>query len=292
MSKSHAMDGDRSQPAVPVEELPACHIGAARTGRSLGLDELWAYRDVLYYLTRRDLVVRYKQTLIGASWAIIQPVMTMVIFTIFFGRLAKIPSDGLPYPIFSLAALVPWSFFADGVLKSSQSTVQQAEMIKKVYFPRLAMPLAPLLARLVDMALAFVVLVCMMVAYGIVPGWHIVFLPAFVLLAFMTALGASLWLSALNVQFRDVGMAAPFLIQSWLFLTPIAYPSSMLDEPWRTVYAINPMAGVVEGFRWALLGADTAPGAMILVSTATAAIMLLSGVYFFRRTERTFADII
>jgi lipopolysaccharide transport system permease protein len=165
-------------------------------------------------------------------------------------------------------------------------------MLTKVYFPRLAMPLAPLLARLVDMTLAFGVLACMMFAYGIVPGWHVVFLPAFVLLAFVTALGASLWLSALNVQFRDVGMAAPFLIQSWLFLTPIAYPSSMLEEPWRTVYAVNPMAGVVEGFRWALLGTDTAPGAMILVSTATATIMLVSGIYFFRRTERTFADVI
>jgi lipopolysaccharide transport system permease protein len=292
LSQSHSLpDGPLERPE-PAADLPVCEITAGKAERSLGIEELWAYRDVLFYLTRRDLFVRYKQTLIGASWAIIQPVMTMVIFTIFFGRLAKIPSDGVPYPVFSLAALVPWSFFADGVLKGSQSTVQQAEMIKKVYFPRLAMPLAPLLARLVDMGLAFAVLACVMFAYGIVPGWQIAFLPGFVLLAFITALGASLWLSALNVQFRDVGMAAPFLIQSWLFLTPIAYPSSMLEEPWRTFYAINPMAGVVEGFRWALLGTDTAPGAMILVSTATALIMLVSGIYYFRRTERTFADVI
>jgi len=275
-----------------IAKLPVLSIDSEKRGLSLGLSELWAYRDVLYYLTHRDLLVRYKQTLIGASWAIIQPVMTMVIFTLFFGKLAKIPSDGVPYPIFSFAALVPWSFFADGVLRGSQATTMYAEMIKKVYFPRLAMPLAPLLARLIDMALAFAVLLCMMLYYDINPGWHVLWLPPLVILAFVTSLGTTLWLAALNVQFRDVRMAAPFMIQTWLFITPIAYPSSMLDAKWQVVYAMNPMAGVVEGFRWALLGTDTQPGAMILVSTAVAVLLLVSGAYYFRKVERTFADVV
>lgn len=295
MGRGHAVPAERAVSALTEEEiakLPVLRIDASRPGLSLGLSELWAYRDVLYYLTHRDLLVRYKQTLIGASWAIIQPVMTMVIFTIFFGKLAKIPSDGVPYPIFSMAALVPWSFFADGVLRGSQATVMHAEMIKKVYFPRLAMPLAPLLARLVDMALAFCVLLCMMVYYDINPGWNILWLPPLVVMAFVTSLGTALWLAALNVQFRDVRMAAPFMIQTWLFVTPIAYPSSMIDEKWHVLYALNPMAGVVEGFRWALLGTDTQPGMMILVSSAMAVLLLVSGTYYFRKVERTFADII
>lgn len=274
---------------APPEEV---HISSSRHWADLGLGELWAYREVLLFLTWRDLLVRYKQTVIGATWAILQPVLTMVIFTIFFGRLAKIPSDGVPYPVFSLAALVPWSFFAEGVLRASESTVAQGNMIKKVYFPRLALPIAPLMARTVDLCLAFVVLLVVMAAFGITPTRNALWIPLLVVLAAATALGAAFWLSAMNVQFRDVRMAAPFLIQSWLFITPIAYPSSMLSEPWRTLYAINPMAGVVEGFRWALLGTDTQPGAMIGVSAVAASVLLVSGALYFRRMERSFADVV
>lgn len=267
-------------------------IEPSRGWADLGLRELWAYREVLLFLTWRDILVRYKQTVIGASWAILQPVLTMIVFTVFFGRLAKMPSDGVPYPLFSLAALVPWSFFADGVLRASDSTVAQANMIKKVYFPRLALPIAPLLARFIDFALAFGVLLALMLWYGKVPDWKALWILPLILLTAATALGAALWLAALNVQFRDVRMVAPFLIQIWLFVTPIAYPSSMLGEPWRTLYAVNPMAGVVEGFRWALLDTQTRPGPMLSVSVVGAALLLTSGALFFRRMERTFADIV
>lgn len=259
---------------------------------SLGLGELWAYRDVLYFLTWRDILVRYKQTLIGASWAILRPFLAMVIFSIIFGRVAKIGSDGVPYPLFSFAALVPWALFSDGVLRGADSMVTEANMIKKVYFPRLAMPIAPTLAAAVDFALAFAVLLALMAYFGVAPTWNSLWIPGLLVLTVATSLGVAFWLAALNVQFRDVRHAVPFLVQTWLFLTPIVYPSSMLGEPWRTLYAINPMAGVVEGFRWALLGTDTQPGAMILVSSLVAVALLLSGAFYFRRMERTFADVV
>jgi lipopolysaccharide transport system permease protein len=260
--------------------------------RALNLRELWAYRELLYFLVWRDIKVRYKQTALGASWAVIQPFFTMVVFSLFFGRLAGVPSDDLPYPIFSFAALVPWTFFASGLTLSANSLVGSQQLIKKVYFPRLAIPVATVLSGLVDFAIAFIVLLAMMWFYGIVPGVAILWTAPLLLLALVTCLGVGLWLSALNVQYRDVRHAIPFLTQLWLFATPIAYPSSLLDEPWRTLYAINPMVGVVEGFRWALLGADTAPGPMILVSSAAAIAILVGGALYFRRLERTFADVV
>jgi lipopolysaccharide transport system permease protein len=259
---------------------------------SLKLKELWEYRDLLYFLAWRDIKVRYKQTVLGAAWAIIQPFFTMVIFSIFFGRLAKVPSDGLPYPIFAFAALVPWTFFANGLNQSSNSLVGNANLIKKVYFPRLVVPISSVISGVVDFVLAFAVLLGMMLFYGILPTVNILWLPLFVLLIFVTALGVGFWFSALNVQFRDVRYTVPFLTQFWLFATPIAYPSSLLSEPWRTLYGINPMVGVVEGFRWALLGTDTAPGPIIIVSSLVALGLLVGGAFYFRRMEKTFADVV
>lgn len=267
-------------------------IRPSRGWISLRLQEVWKYRELLYFLIWRDIKVRYKQTIIGAAWAIIQPFFTMVVFSLFFGWLAKIPSDGIPYPIFSYAALVPWMFFANGLSQSSDSLVGSANLIKKVYFPRLAIPTAAVLSGIVDFVLAFSVLLGMMFFYGIIPTWNIVWLPAFLILTLMTSLGVGLWFSAMNVQFRDVRYTVPFLTQFWLFSTPIAYPSSLLSESWRTVYAINPMVGVVEGFRWALLGTNTTPGPIIIVSSMAAFMVLVSGAFYFRRMEKTFADVV
>ena len=258
---------------------------------SLKLKELWEYRELFYFLTWRDIKVRYKQTVLGAAWAIIQPFFTMVVFSLFFGKLAKVPSDGLPYPIFAYAALVPWTFFANGLTQSSNSLVGNANLIKKVYFPRLVVPASSVISGLVDFVLAFIVLIGMMLVYGIIPTFNIVWLPFLLLLAFVTSLGVGLWFSALNVQFRDVRYIVPFLTQFWLFATPIAYPSSLLAEPWRTLYGINPMVGVVEGFRWALLGTDTAPGLIIIISSLVALALLVGGAFYFRRMEKTFADV-
>ena len=271
---------------------PLTFIRPSRGWRTLDLRELWAYRELVYFLVWRDIKVRYKQTALGASWAIIQPFFTMVVFSLFFGRLAGVPSDGLPYPVFSYAALVPWTLFATGLTMSAASLVGNQELLKKVYFPRLAIPLAPVLAAVVDFAIAFTVLLGMMWFYGIVPGLEALALVPLLTLTLVTSLAVGLWLSALNVRYRDVRYALPFLVQLWLFLTPIAYPSSLLDEPWRTLYAINPMVGVVEGFRWALLGTDTAPGPMILVSSLAALALLAGGAFYFRRLERTFADVV
>jgi lipopolysaccharide transport system permease protein len=268
------------------------HIRPPGRGITLGLREMWAYRELLYFLVWRDVKVRYKQTVIGASWAIIQPFFTMVVFSLFFGRLAKVPSDGLPYPVFAYAALVPWTFFATGLTQSSNSLVASQNLITKVYFPRLAIPVATVLAGAVDFVLAFLVLLGMMVWYGIVPTVQIVWLPLLLALTFVTALGAGVWLAALNVRYRDVRYIVPFLVQVWLFATPIAYPSSLIEGAWRNVYALNPMVGVVEGFRWALLGTETAPGPMILVSTAAALLLLWAGLRYFRRTEAVFADVV
>lgn len=268
------------------------HIVPTKGWISLGFRELWEYRDLFYFFVWRDIKVRYRQTVMGASWAIIQPFFSMVIFSLFFGRLAKVPSDGIPYPIFSYAALVPWTFFANALTQSSNSLVLNANMVKKIYFPRLIMPTANVLSGLVDFVLAFVVLLGMMIYFGFTPTMNVVWLPLFLFLALSTSLGVSLWLSAMNVQFRDVRYTVPFLTQAWLFLTPIAYPSSLLEEPWRTLYGLNPMAGVVEGFRWALLGTDTSPGPIIFVSSLVAILLLVSGAFYFRRMEKTFADVI
>jgi lipopolysaccharide transport system permease protein len=257
----------------------------------LNLHELWEYRHLLYFFVWRDIKIRYKQTILGGSWAIVQPLMTMVIFSIFFGRLAKIPSDGIPYPLFSFAALVPWTYFANALGQGSNSLVMHAEMLKKIYFPRLTMPLAAVLAGLVDFALAFIVLLGMMIFYGYMPTLKALWVVPLILLATVTALGVSLWLAALNVQFRDVRYIVPFSIQAWFFVTPIVYASTLLPEPWRLLLALNPMAGVIEGFRWALLETGKAPDAMLALSTLMAVVVLISGLYYFRRMEKTFADV-
>ncbi len=275
-----------------VPDMPVIRIKPSKGWVSLRLSELWQYRELLYFLTWRDIKVRYKQTVLGAAWAIIQPFFTMVVFSLFFGQLARIPSDGIPYPIFSYTALVPWTFFANGLNQSSNSLVGSAQLITKVYFPRLAVPIATVLSGVVDFVLAFVVLIAMMLFFGVVPTFQTLWLPLFLLLALVTALGVGLWLSAMNVQFRDVRYMVPFLTQFWLFATPIAYPSSLLSEPWRTLYGLNPMVGVVEGFRWALLGTNTAPGPLIAVSALAALTILVSGAFYFRRMEKTFADVV
>lgn len=259
---------------------------------SLKLKEVWNYRELMYFLIWRDIKVRYKQTVLGASWAIIQPFFTMIVFTIVFGRIAKIPSDGIPYPIFSYAALVPWTLFASGLGRASNSMVGSSNLIKKVYFPRLCIPIAAILAGLVDFFLSFLMLIAMMFYYGITPSLNVIWLPLLILLALTTSLGVSLWFSAMNVKFRDIGYIVPFITQIWLFMTPIVYPSSLLSEPWKTLYGINPMAGVVEGFRWALLSTDTAPQPIIIVSSLVAFTILIGGLMYFRRMEKTFADIV
>jgi len=273
-------------------DLPVLRIQPSRGWVSLKLGELWEYRELLYFLIWRDIKVRYKQTALGATWAIIQPFFTMVVFSLFFGKLAKVPSDGIPYPIFSFAALVPWTFFASGLGQSSNSLVGSANLITKVYFPRLTIPIASVLSGIVDFTLAFVVLLGMMLYYRMMPTLNVLWLPLFLLLALVASLGVGLWLSALNVKYRDVRYVVPFITQFWLFVTPIAYPSSLLHEPWRTLYGLNPMVGVVEGFRWALLGTKTAPGPIITISSLAAVFILVTGAFYFRRMEKTFADVV
>jgi lipopolysaccharide transport system permease protein len=286
------LDGGRLHGHPAAAALPRIRLEPAKGWVSLGLDELWRYRELLYFLVWRDVKVRYKQTALGAAWAVIQPFLTMVVFSVFFGRLAKMPSDGVPYPIFAYTALVPWTFFASGLAQSADSLVGSANLLKKVYFPRLAIPIAAVLSGLVDFVIAFLVLLVLMLYFGIVPTAAVVWLPLFALLALISALGTGLWLSALNVKFRDVRYVVPFLVQFWLFATPIAYPSSLLSDPWRTLYGLNPMAGVVEGFRWALLGTGGAPGPMVLVSAVAALVILVTGAFYFRRMERMFADLV
>ena len=258
----------------------------------VNLGDLWVYRELLYFLVWRDVKVRYKQTALGAAWAVIQPVMTMLVFSIFFGRLAKVPSDGIPYPIFAFTALLPWQLFAYALSESANSLVGSQNLITKVYFPRLVIPIAAVLAGLVDFGIALLILLAMMWYYAIVPTGAIVLLPLFILLAIATALAVGLWLSSLNVKFRDVRYTIPFLTQFWMFATPVAYPSSIIPEGWRAFYGLNPMAGVVEGFRWALLGRAEGPGPLLAVSVVAVVILLAGGLIFFRRTERTFADVV
>jgi lipopolysaccharide transport system permease protein len=286
-----------SDGVVPAEEpahAPPIRvvIEAKRGVRLEDLRELWDYRELLAFLIWRDVKVRYRQTVLGAAWAVLQPLTTMVVFSVFFGRLGKLPSDGHPYPLFAFAALVPWSFFATGLTHGATSLISSAKLLKKVYFPRLVLPLASILAGVIDFSISMVILLLMMVGYGEWPTLNVVWVPALFLLAMITSLGVGLWLSALNVQFRDVQYTLPFLTQLWLFATPIAYPSSMVPEQWRPLMGLNPMAGVVEGFRWALLGTDTRPGPLILVSALVSVTVFVTGVYYFKRMERSFADIV
>jgi len=278
--------------SVQVRPISKFRIEPARGLVSLRLGEFWAYRELLYFLIWRDVKVRYKQAALGIGWAVIQPVTTMIVFSIFFGKLGKMASDGIPYPIFSFAALVPWTLFSGGLSTAANSLVGNSNLIKKVYFPRLIIPVATVLAGVVDFAVAFVILLILMTFYGIYPTTRILWLPLFLLLTLISSMSVSLWLSALNVKYRDVKYVISFLTQIWLFATPVAYPSSLLPEPYRTIYAINPMVGVVEGFRWALLDTPNYPGAMTLVSSAVALLLLVSGAYYFRQMEKSFADVI
>jgi len=263
------------------------HMEPSRGWASLKLFELWEYRELLFFLTWRDIIIRYKQTALGATWAILQPFLTMIVFTVFFGKVVKVPSDGLPYPLFYFIALIPWMLFANGLTFSSNSLVSSANLIKKVYFPRLAIPVATILAGLVDFVLALAVGLGLMFFYKYPLTLNALWIMPLLLLALVTTLGVGLWSSALNVQYRDIRYVVPFLIQVWLFATPIAYPSSLLGPPWNTIYGINPMAGVVEGFRWALLGSTKPSGLMLAVSAVAALIVLVSGIFYFRRMEKT-----
>lgn len=254
--------------------------------------ELWSYRDLLFFLVWRDVKIRYKQTLLGGVWAVLQPFLTMVVFSVFFGRLAGVPSDGLPYPVFTYAALLPWQLFAHTLTQSANSVVSNNTLITKVYFPRIIIPVVGVAAALVDFAVAFVVLLAMLVYYGIWPGVAVLALPAFLVLAVATALGVGLWLAVLNVRYRDVRYTIPFLAQLWLFATPVAYPSSLVPYPWSLLYALNPMTGVVEGFRWALLGRTGAPGSTVVVSSLAVLGLLIGGLAYFQSSERTFADVV
>ncbi len=273
------------------DNVPEYVVKPSRGWVSLNLKELWEYRELLYFFVWRDIKVRYKQTVLGAAWAIIVPFMDMVVFSLFFGYLAKMPSDDVPYPIWNYTAQVPWRFFANGLTNASNSLVTGANMIKKIYFPRIALPVASVLAGVVDFLLAFAVLVLMLIYFRYPPSLAVLWLPYYLLLAFMTSLGAGLWLGAMNVQFRDVRYAVPFLTRIWYFVTPIVYPTSLVPEKLRPLYYLNPMTAVVDGFRWVLLGTNTAPGSLVMISTVTAVLLLLTGAYYFRRTERTFADV-
>ncbi len=257
----------------------------------INFKELWSYRELLYTFIQRDVTVRYKQTALGAAWAVIQPFFMMVVFTIFFGKLAKISSEGIPYPLFSYAALLPWMLFAEGITRSTNSMVVNSRIMTKVYFPRLIMPLSGVISPLADFAVAFVILIGMMLFYGYVPTLNILWLPLFLILALTTSVGVGLWLSALNVRYRDFHYTVPFLIQLWLFASPVVYPSTLLTPPYSTLYGLNPMAGVIEGFRWALLGTNP-PSSMIFMSIIIALAILISGAFYFKRMEKTFADVV
>ncbi len=280
-----------SQANDPTEKI--VYIKPIKGWGKINLFDLYRYRELIYFLTWKNIKVRYKQTVLGALWAILQPFLTMVIFSIFFGRLAKIPSDGIPYPLFSFAALVPWGFFSNALTQASNSLVENANLIKKVFFPRLVIPLSHVLSGVVDFVLAFIVLIGMMLYFGYFPTINVIWLPFFLLLAVVTSTGISLWFSAMNIQFRDVRYTLPFITQVWLFATPIAYPSSLLADQWRFVYSMNPMVSVVDGFRWALLGTDTAPPLMsVVISSCVALALLIMGLFYFRRMESSFADVV
>ena len=277
------------QKAMPLDALV---IKPSSGWVALDLRALWNYRELLYFLTWRDIKVRYRQTVLGIAWAIIQPIFLMLAFSIFFGRLAKVPSDGLPYPIFTFSALLPWQLFAYSLGQSSNSLVANDRLISKVYFPRLVIPLSAVLSGLIDFLVAFAILLLMMFFYGISPTVALWRVPGFVLLAVMTALAVGLWLSALNVRYRDVRYTIPFITQFWLFVSPVAYPSSLVPDSWRWFYALNPMVGVIEGFRWALFGKVEGPGSQLIVSVAVVVALFIGGLYYFRRMEKTFADVV
>jgi len=279
--------------SIARSEPTTVYIRPANGLAALNLRDLWTYRELIYFMIWRDLKVRYKQTLLGAAWAVIQPLMTMLVFNFLFNNVAKLPTDGIPYPIFSFTALLPWGLFTTALNNASRSLTSNTNMITKVYFPKLILPMASVLAGLVDFAIAFVILIGMMIYFHFTPSWTALWaVPVFLLLSIITALGVALWLAAINVQYRDVGYALPFITQFWMFITPVAYSSKVISEKWQVVYALNPMAGVVNGFRWALLGSGNPPDMLVAISTVIALIVLVTGLIYFRNMERTFADTI
>jgi len=274
------------------DAAPMVVIQPPRGWFDLDFAEMWAYRELLYFFVWRDIKVRYKQTVVGAGWAILQPFATMVVFSLFFGKLAKLPPAGIPYPIFFYCALLPWTYFAGALSGATSTVVENQRLITKVYFPRILLPLASVVSGLVDFAIAFVLLIAMAFYYGMVPTAAALLLPAFLLLAILTALAAGLWLSALNAIYRDVRYVMPFLVQFWMFASPVAYPSTLVPERWRWIYGLNPMAGVIEGFRWAITGQGQAPGGLIFVSAGVVVVLLIGGLIYFRRMESTVADVV
>ncbi len=275
-----------------IREPVTIHIKPSSGLAALNLRDLWEYRELIYFMIWRDIKVRYKQTLLGAAWAVIQPVLTMLVFNFVFGTIAKVPTEGIPYPIFSYTALLPWGLFTAALNNASRSLTANQNMVTKIYFPRLVLPLASVLGGLVDFAIAFLILIVMMIYYRMTPTAAIWTLPLFLLLTVSTALGVALWLSAINVQYRDVNYVLPFLTQFWLFLTPVAYSAKVISAKWQLAYSLNPMAGVVNGFRWALLGTNTGPNLNMAVSIGISILFLISGLFYFRSMERTFADTI
>jgi lipopolysaccharide transport system permease protein len=272
-------------------DLPVIYLRPIKGWVALNLRDLWKYRELIYFLSWRDVKVRYKQAVLGIAWAILQPFVTMVIFTLVFDNLTKMPSDGIPYPLFSFAGLLPWQFFQAALQRSSISLVGNANLLTKVYFPRLSIPLASVMASLVDFAFSFIILIGMMIYYKVWPSWNMLWLPLFVLLALATAMAVGVWLSALNVQYRDIQHMVPFIITAWMYASPVVYSATAITGKWQIIYGLNPMAGVIQGFRYALLGTQP-PSAMIAVSVAVVLALLVSGLIYFRRMERTFADMV
>jgi lipopolysaccharide transport system permease protein len=277
--------------ASPVE-IPITRIRPRRGGVRLDFREVWAYRELLYFFVWRDLKVRYKQTAIGVAWAIIQPFFTMIVFSLFFGLLAKIPSQGLPYPVFYYSALLPWTYFANALHGATNSIVENQRIVTKVYFPRILLPISAVVGGLVDLGIAFALMLAMVWFYAIPLTPAVLLVPVFLLLAVATALGAGLWLSALNAVYRDVRYAVPFLVQFWMFASPVAYPSTLVPDEWRWLYGLNPMAGVIEGFRWAMTSHGQPPRPLLVASAAVVVLVLVGGVAYFRRIERTIADVV
>lgn len=280
------------QRAMPHASRSVITIEPSHGLLSVGLTEVWAYRELLYFLIWRDIKIRYKQTVIGAAWAVFQPLLTMAIFTLVFGRIARVSSDGLPYPVFAFTALLPWNLFAAAVSRNSISVVSESNLITKVYFPRLIVPLSATLSGIVDFGMAFLALLGLLWWYGITPTVYVLTLPVFLMLALATALAVGLWLSAVNARYRDVGHAVPFLVQMWMFASPVAYSINAIPEKWRLFYSLNPLAGVVEGFRWALLGVESPNLASVAVSALVVAVLLVGGLAYFNRMSRTFADVV
>ena len=286
------MSSVSAAPSYTPSAAPTVVIQPSRGFMDLDLVSLYRSWELVYFLAWRDVKVRYKQTVIGVAWAVLQPLVTVLIFTLLFSRLSGMPSDGLPYPIFAFAALLPWTYFSQAIGRSGSSLVNNAALVTKVYFPRLAIPLAAVFAPIVDFVVTLAMLLVMMAYYRIAPGWALLTLPLFLLMSIATALAVSLWLSALCVKYRDVAVVIPFLLQIWLYLSPIAYPASVVPERWRVLYSLNPMAGVIDGFRWALLGTAMPDLRLVAVSAAVVAALLVGGVIYFRQTELTFADVV